>query len=110
MYDCRFPMGGGVQVIIPAVYRFKKDQLTVFIRVRMKNSKNNHSIFSSDISRFKTVFSDQIVLHHIYIGCSIRKEGNTVCCLICIHSHGKHLFSVIHKYFRTEAVKNDPEL
>ena len=32
----------GVQVIIPAVYRFKKDQLTVFIRVRMKNSKNNH--------------------------------------------------------------------
>ena len=39
MYDCRFPLGG-VQVIIPAFYRFKKDQLTVFIRVRMKNSKN----------------------------------------------------------------------
>lgn len=100
----------GVQVSIPAVYRFKKDQLTVFIRVRMKNSKNNHSIFSNDISKFKTVFSDQIVLHHIHICHSIRKEGNTICSLVCIHGHSKHLFSVVHKYFRTEAVKNNPEL
>ena len=65
--------------------------------------KIDHPIFS-----FMSLFRirNKVIFYHIHFYCSVSKERYSVCRLIRIHGDSHHLFSVIDKDFRTEAVQN----